>query len=180
MVFNGDNGVCTLKEGAAVTPSKTRSKSSRESAVTKEQEKKSRESQRTKKRTLLRVSSTSDCSKSTQDQHQETLELIRKQRQGEHTHTHTHSRSLLCCSYFTKRVCLCMNSCAAWQNFVGSSQPTMRWFWGSGSTQTLQGSLSKPSALSYWELRDNTSCSAEEFAPTPPSAKTTGESNFRF
>ncbi|TMS05303.1 Hydrocephalus-inducing protein-like protein [Larimichthys crocea] len=67
------------KEGAAVTPSKTRSKSSRESAVTKEQEKKSRESQRTKKRTLLRVSSTSDCSKSTQDQHQETLELIRKQ-----------------------------------------------------------------------------------------------------
>lgn len=107
MVFNGDNGVCTLKEGAAVTPSKTRSKSSRESAVTKEQEKKSRESQRTKKRTLLRVSSTSDCSKSTQDQHQETLELIRKQRQGEHTHTHTHIQDLCFVVLTLLSACVC-------------------------------------------------------------------------
>ncbi|XP_035521672.1 hydrocephalus-inducing protein homolog [Morone saxatilis] len=65
----------------AATLFKSRSKGSiKESAVTKDKDKKGRESQRSKRRTLLNVSSTSDCNELTQQyQHQGTLEQKRNQ-----------------------------------------------------------------------------------------------------
>lgn len=175
--------LCTLKGEAAMAPPKSRSKrSAKETAVAKEREKKSREGQRNKKRALLRASSTSDCTEPAQDQQQTTLELLRSQRQGKHTQTHSvrpHHRFYLVVVTLLSVcmcVCLCMFSCAAWKHFAGSCQPMERWFWRSGSTQSPLENLKRPSTLSSWEPRDGASCSAEEPAPTPPSAKITCQS----
>nr|XP_046249402.1 hydrocephalus-inducing protein homolog [Scatophagus argus] len=71
-----------VKEEATLTPSKSHGKGSiKESAVAKDQDKKGRESQRSKKRTLLHIPSTPDCTETPQqDQHQGKLELKRNQR----------------------------------------------------------------------------------------------------
>ncbi|XP_073328914.1 hydrocephalus-inducing protein homolog [Pagrus major] len=69
-----------LKEEVAATPSKSRAKGSRkESAVIKDQDKKGRESQRSKKRTLVHVSSMPEIEPTPEDLHQKALELMRSQ-----------------------------------------------------------------------------------------------------
>lgn len=87
--------LCTIKEEATATPSRSRGKcSSKESAVTKEQDKKGRESQRSRRRSQIRVSSMSDCTEPTQDPHQAALELKRSQRQGKR-HRHIQQRHIV-------------------------------------------------------------------------------------
>lgn len=54
----------------------------KESATLKEPDKKGRDSKKNRRRSLLRVSSMSECSEATQDHHQLALELKRSQRQG--------------------------------------------------------------------------------------------------
>lgn len=131
--------VCTLKEEAAATLSKSRTKGNiKEGAAIKEKDRKSKESQKSKRQTSaktktkgsdrsprLRAPSTPDCIDDQQDQRQGNLELKRSQRQGK-THTDTLYKDTLV--FVLLLLCLlCVCVCVFFVHVLVCSLTTFRW-----------------------------------------------------